>query len=236
VPSGAEVQNFQEDARLLFIIRILAGNFCKYDVNFSFLAESLTLETKNCILLSLSHFVTKEFPIRLIAARSSGISHLAFFLLILAFIGLLVFYLSMSPSDHSSLELKTLWFIDGVPLWVKQFALFSIIILGLSLIIQLVNKRSENGTLLVNEEQLEIYTKKKTIQLMYDDIKEVAFIANNLIGNEFKVFFKTKNNKILRLQLPHYLMANDLTNSLSFLAARNIKILSDSVDPYWPES
>ena len=99
-----------------------------------------------------------------------------------------------------------------------------------------MNKRSENGTLLVNEEQLEIYTKKKTIQLMYDDIREVAFIANNLIGNEFKVFFKTKNNKIVRLQLPHYLMADDLTNSLSFLATRNIKILTDSVDPYWPES
>jgi hypothetical protein len=142
----------------------------------------------------------------------------------------------MSPSDHSSVELKTLWFIEGVPLWVKQLALVSITSLGLALIIGFVNTRYTNGTLSVHDEQLQIITEKKTTQLEFDEIKEVAFVAGSLGGNSFKIEFKTKSNEVIRLKLPDYLVADELTDSLKHLARRDVKILSDSTDPYWPES
>jgi hypothetical protein len=147
-------------------------------------------------------------------------------------IGILLFYWWMSPSDNSSLELKTLWFIEGVPLWVKRLALAGIIVLGLTLLIKLINTRSEPGTLTVTDQKLEICTSKKLIQLPYDEIKEIAFVAAPLSGDEFRVFFKTKLDKIIRIKLAHYLLADELTDSLSGLATKNVKILSGMADPY----
>jgi len=148
----------------------------------------------------------------------------------------------MSPSDNSSVELKTLWFIEGVPLWIKQLTLISIITLGLALIIDLINKRSKKGILIISNEQIEISTRKKSIQLKYDDIKEVAFIGKGIIygtehqSEKLKILFKSKNDEVTRIKLSNYLLVDQLMDSLDMLTTKDIKVFSDNLDPYWPES
>jgi len=88
----------------------------------------------------------KEFPVKLIT-KNKALNEIAMAFLFIALIGLGVFYLSMSPSENSSVELKAFWFIEGVPLWVKKAALYGIIALIFGLTILFLSRNMQYGTL-----------------------------------------------------------------------------------------
>jgi len=181
----------------------------------------------------------KEFPVKLIT-KNSTLNNLFTGLLLVAFIGLFIFYLSMVPSERSSNELQALWFIEGVPLWVKQVAFYGFLALMLALIIDFLNKKSRKGELRIGDEEIVINTWKKSITLKHEKLKEIVIVGKgvNYRGDEsanLKIIFKTNKDEIIRLKLLFYLMADELMESLNVLVPKDIKIWTAELDPYRPD-
>ena len=179
------------------------------------------------------------FPIKLIR-KNSFINEIFRTVLIVAFIALFIFYSSMSPSEKSPTELKALWFIEGVPFWVKQLAFYGLITLVFALIIDFFNRRLKLGELIINEKELRILTRRKSLTLNYSELKEVCIVGKglNIFDKEsesLKIIFKTKNDEIIRLKLLNYTFVNELMDSLEIFEKKDIKLLTEKFDPYWPE-
>ncbi len=179
------------------------------------------------------------FPIKLIS-KNSLINEIFRTILIIAFIALFIFYFSMSPSEKSSTELQALWFIEGVPFWIKQLAFYGLITLILALLIDLLNRSLKLGELIINESEIKILTRKKSLVLNYDGLKEVCIVGKGLdIFNKeskrLKIIFKTKDEEIIRLKLLNYSLVNELMDSLEIFEKKDIKLLTEKFDPYWPE-
>ena len=179
------------------------------------------------------------FPIKLIS-KNSFINEVVRSVLIVAFVALFIFYLSMFPSEKSSTELQALWFIEGVPLWVKQVAFYGLITLIFALVIDFLNRRLKLGELIINETEIKILTRKKSLLLNYSELKEVCFVGKglNIFDKEserLKIIFKTKGDEVIGLKLLNYALVNDLMDSLEIFEKKDIKLLTEKFDPYWPE-
>ena len=183
--------------------------------------------------------MSTTFPIKLIY-KNSLINEIFQTVLIIAFIALFIFYLSMSPSEKSLTELQALWFIEGVPFWVKQLAFYGLITLVFALIIDFFNRRLKLGELILNEKEMKIFTRKKSLILNYNELKEVCIVGKgvNIFDKEserLKIIFKTKGNEIIRLKFLNYALVNELMKSLEIFEKKDIKLLTEKFDPYWPE-
>ncbi|MBS1920350.1 MAG: hypothetical protein JST17_08860 [Bacteroidetes bacterium] len=176
----------------------------------------------------------KEFRIKLVTKRSHWLKEFALGLFVASFIALLIFYVSMTPSKNSSLELQVLWFIGGVPLWVKRLVLWGIVFLGFAIIFEIINQRSKSGFLNIKENSIEIFTKIKSLRFLFDEIKEIAFVSP-FGSNKYKIFFKLKGDKTITIKLSDYSMVDEFTSSLSPHLNREVKVITDISDPYWLE-
>jgi hypothetical protein len=146
----------------------------------------------------------------------------------------------MFPSEKSSTELQALWFIEGVPLWVKQLAFYGLLTLILALILDFLNRRLKLGELILNENEIKILIGKKSLLLNYSDVKEVCIVGKglNIFDKEserLKIIFKIKDDEIIRLKLLNYALVNELMDSLEIFEKKDIKLLTEKFDPYWPE-
>ena len=169
--------------------------------------------------------MTQEFNIMLLKKRSSFLNDLSTVFLVVAILGLGIFYLSMSPSEKSSTELQVLWFIEGVPNWVKQVTLYSLLILPIFFLIKLINRRSENGILKIDVNGIIITTNKRQIELTYQKMKEIEFV-NRILNpsNSLDVLFKMKTDDVIRIRFPHYFIINDVFECLSNFSPDGLKI------------
>ena len=179
------------------------------------------------------------FPIKLIS-KNSFINEIFRAVLIVAFIALFIFYSSMFPSEKSSTELKALWFIEGVPFWIKQLAFYGLITLVLALIIDFLNRRLKLGELVISEREIRILTRRKSLRLNYSELKEVCIVGRglNIFDKEsesLKIILKTNGDEIIRLKLLNYALVNELMDSLEIFEKKDIKLLAEKFDPYWPE-
>ena len=176
------------------------------------------------------------FPIKLVRERSAHFTFMYNVCCIIGIVGLLILYLSMSPSEHSSVELKAFWFIEGVPLWVKQAAFYGVIALCFALLIYFLNNKSTKGELLINDEKLIVNTSKEKMDISYKMIKEIVIVPRPVFKKDepdnLMVFIRTSKGAI-RAKLLFPLMGDQLMGSLTTLESKNIKVTTAYDDPVW---
>lgn len=182
--------------------------------------------------------MNNEFPIKLIT-RNSTIKDIGLAFFVAALVAFFIFYLSMSPSCGSSAELKVFWFIEGVPLWVKEFSLYGLLFFLAFLVVEFLNRKRKKGLLVINNDEIVVSAGKKITRLEYNQLKEIAIVTGmSYLRNgstNMKVILKTKKDTIIRVKLLFDVMIEEIVECLNIAVSKDIKVIIEPVDPYWPE-
>jgi hypothetical protein len=181
--------------------------------------------------------VITNFPIKFLT-KNNRLNDLALALFAVGIIGVGLFYLSMSPSDNSSPELQAFWFIEGVPLWVKQVAFYSLIILIISFIIFLANSKGRIGEVTFDLNNTTITLVKKVVIIENKEIEEITVASKPAFfprgeTEMFIIFFRIKKSKIIKLKLLYSILIDELMETLKIIESNNVKVGLSYGDPYW---
>jgi hypothetical protein len=153
-------------------------------------------------------------PKRIAVLRIIGWLLLAWALIILA-----LFWVLMSPSDGSSTEMRTAYFIVAIPESVKTSIIVAAIILPIGLLILRFTLYYRSGTLVIGETYLEIVTNKLTYQFMFDNLTELQISAGRYVfffpNISTLIVIVEKDFKKYKILLRHYLQTEELYQLLS---------------------
>lgn len=132
---------------------------------------------------------------------------------------LFLFWILMSPSDGSTTEMKTVYFIVAIPEPVKNSLIFAAIILPVGLIILRLTIYYKPGKLIVGETYLEIVTNKLTYTFMFDKITELQISAGRHVfffpNISTLIVILEKNTKRYKILLRHYMQTEELYQLLT---------------------
>ena len=183
--------------------------------------------------------MTTNFPIKFLT-KNKWLNDLALALFAVGIIGVGLFYLSMSPSDNSSPELQAFWFIEGVPLWVKEVAFYSLIVLILAFIIFILNSKGRRGEVTFDLNNTTITLAKKVIIIENNEIEEITVASKPAFfprgeTEMFIIFFRIKKFKVIRLKLLYSILIDELMETLKIIESNNVKVGLTWGDPYWAD-
>lgn len=160
----------------------------------------------------------KQFDI-LIRRRIPLLSSFIYGLLIFFFAILFILYLIMLPTNHSSGEMKTAYFILVVPDTLKSLSAYSF--LGLLIIVPLYNsaRLHKPAILTFHEDHITIAGKKIDFNIPY---KKVDKVYCNDLHNLFRkpkgilqFVLRQKNRKVTTFRLKHYEQGEEVLSSLA---------------------
>ena len=137
----------------------------------------------------------------------------------------IVFWIFMYPSEGSTTEMRTAYFILAVPDSVKNGLLVAAIVLPVALIILRLTIYYKAGVLTVTDSYLELISKQWTHRFQYSEI-----ISIQAAGGRHVFFFPNismlfviieKQSKKHRFLLRHYLESEEL---MKLLAEKGLKL------------
>lgn len=161
----------------------------------------------------------------MIPKRIPIIRKIGWLLLAWGLIILVLFWILMSPSDGSTTEMRTAYFIVAIPESVKISVIFTAIIIPMGLLIIRFTLYYRPGTLSIGDTYLEIVTNKLTYQFMFDNITELQISAGRHVfffpNISTLIVIVEKKSKKYEILLRHYMQTEELYQLLS---TKGIKI------------
>lgn len=150
-----------------------------------------------------------------------------------ALVILVLFWVLMSPSEGSTTEMRTAYFIVAIPESVKNSLIFAAIILPVGLLILRFTLYYKPGKLIVGESYLEIVTNKLSHKFMFDNIAELQISAGRHVfffpNISTLVVIIEKDSREYKVMLRHYMQTEQL---YQLLTTKGIKMGSYQDDYY----
>jgi hypothetical protein len=150
-----------------------------------------------------------------------------YFIVLLSLLGILLTYAIFTPSKHSSLEMKSAYFILAIPSFIKYIIIFSFP--GFILFHFLYEKvRKYRGCILLfSEEALLIRGKITKMKILVSQIRNIICIDEKDLQGGLKlnlvIYIVQKSSKVIRLTLQDYSYAEEFMEKLTNYSNINFK-------------